>query len=73
MKKSVYFVFGILIVLSLLFVIRSGPSITSASVLGNTNCVGAKEAINLINEKNCERVYQDEECAEKGLVEVMCP
>lgn len=46
--------------------------ITIASVSSQTHCVDAKEALNYINEKHCERIYEDNECAEKGLVEVRC-
>ena len=71
MKKRV--VYGIIIILILLsIVIRFGPSITSASVLGQTKCVGANAALKFINEKNCTRIYESEKCADQGLVEVKC-
>ena len=71
MEKRV--VYGVIIVLILLCIaIRFGPSITSATVAGQTKCVGANAALKFINEKNCTRIYESEKCAEQGLVEVRC-
>ena len=46
--------------------------ISSASVAGQTKCVGPKAALNFINEKNCTRIYEDERCLELGKVEIQC-
>ena len=71
-KKAVYGIFLVLILLGAFVLIRFGPEITTASVLGQTKCVGANAALNFIQEKNCTRIYESKECAEKGLVEIRC-
>ena len=71
-KKFVYGILIILILLGLFIIIKFGPSITSASVSGQTKCVGANAALKFINEKNCTRIYESEKCAAQGLVEVRC-
>jgi len=71
-KRAVYCILIILILLSLFIVIKFGPSITTASVIGQTKCVGANAALKFINEKNCTRIYESEKCAKQGLVEIRC-
>ena len=51
---------------------ESISDITSASVAGQTKCVGANAALKFINEFDCERIYESEKCAKRGLVEVQC-
>ena len=46
-------------------------NITSATVLGQKKCVDNNKVFELINE-GCKRTYDDQECAEKGLVEIQC-
>ena len=60
----------VLIVITIAFIGLN--NITSASVVSYKKCVSAKEAIGLINEKGCKRIYEDEECAKKGLVQLSC-
>ena len=71
-KEVVYGIFIVLVLLSIFVVSKFGPSITSASVFGQTKCVGANAALKFINEKNCTRIYESEKCADQGLVEVKC-
>ena len=45
---------------------------TTASVIGQTKCVGVKAALKFINEKNCTRIYESKKCSDQGLVEIKC-
>lgn len=71
-KKIIYSTAIILILLSIFILVKFGPSITTASVVGQTKCVGAKAALKFINEKNCTRIYESQKCKEQGLVEIKC-
>ncbi|MBR9692230.1 hypothetical protein GOV06_05600 [Candidatus Woesearchaeota archaeon] len=71
-KKIVYGLVIVIVLLSSFVLIKFGPSITSATVAGQTKCVGARAALKFINEKNCTRIYESAKCEEQGLVEVKC-
>jgi len=72
MHKEVVIAVVILLILGIFVAIYQGPQITSATVAGQTKCVGARAALKFINEKGCERIYEDSKCEEQGLVEVRC-
>lgn len=72
-KEVVYGLFGILVILGILFLIEFGPSITSASVSGQPKCVDPQTALNLVKENNCTEMETNLECKARGLVEIRCP
>ena len=71
-KRLVYGLLLIVILVGLVVVGKYGPSITSATVAGQTKCVGARAALKFINEKNCTRIYDSPKCEKQGLVEIKC-
>ena len=74
MKQRIFILAMIIFALLVIaFMANEGlTGLTSASVVGQKKCVGANAALKFINEKGCERIYDDPECAEKGLVEIQC-
>jgi hypothetical protein len=76
MKRLTIVIAILILIIIASFLLLSGnvyDEITAASVSGQTKCVGAKAALKFINERGCERIYEDSKCAERGLVEVRCP
>ena len=76
MKRLMIMIVILILIVTASFILLSGnvyDEITAASVSGQTKCVGAKAALKFINERGCERIYEDQKCAEQGLVEVRCP
>ena len=72
-KKKVIFVIVIVVILiSVFLVIKYGPTMTGAAIAGQKKCLSPKAALNFINEKGCQRIYEDPKCEEQGKVEVQC-
>lgn len=71
-KRAVYSILIVLILLGLFIVIKFGPSITTASVIGQTKCVDPEKVDEYINEQDCERINESENCEAQGLVEIRC-
>jgi len=73
-KIGILIAIVVIIIIGAFIVNDNSNSITSASIFVDqkTQCVEADEALRLINEKGCERIYEDSECAEQGLVKVKC-
>jgi hypothetical protein len=47
--------------------------VTGAAVKeGADKCVKPRQAIKLINEQSCTRIYEDQKCMEQGKVHVQC-
>lgn len=70
-----YVVFFILIIITLIGLLDgrvTSAGLTSASVIGQTKCVGSNAAETFIDKMGCERIYEDPECAARGLVEIRC-
>ena len=73
MNKNLKLILIISIVVLTIFVVAlNGGTIDAASVKGQTKCVGANAALKFIQTKGCVRTYNDQNCAEKGLVEISC-
>jgi len=71
MNKTITFAVLIAALVTLAW-FSDGENITSASVIGQTKCVGANAAMNFINDKGCERINEDPKCEERGLIEIRC-
>jgi hypothetical protein len=71
-KKAPYWAVIIIILLGIFVIVKFGPSITSAAI-GVKLCVSPEAALEYINEKGCERVYEDPTCESQNKVEIRCP
>ena len=66
-------IIGIILIMILAFATQqTSENITGASVTGQVKCLPAKAALKFINDKGCERIYEDQGCADKGKVEIRC-
>ncbi|MBR9691257.1 hypothetical protein GOV06_00565 [Candidatus Woesearchaeota archaeon] len=71
-KKAIYALFVLLILLGAILVFKFGPSITSATVLDKYSCVSAEAAAELVSDGECVLVDESPVCEKKGLVEIEC-
>ena len=72
-KTTIYLVIGLIIISAVFVLARFEPSITAAIIADKKECVREEIGYRLIEESNCTRVYEDQNCMAKGFVEIYCP
>ena len=70
-KKIIYGVFVLIVLVGIFLAFKFGPEVTTGSVGYTHQCVTPAEAVEMMNNFNCEEI-EIEDCVE-GLVGVRCP